>query len=69
MHVPVDRPPTRSRNPQADDDAILAVIRGSADNQYCLSCGITYPNGFEQEEIIRQAMDNARVEPSQDAYY
>ncbi len=23
MHVPVDRPPTRSRNPQADDDASI----------------------------------------------
>ena len=48
----------------ADGDHIHAVIRGSAVNQDGRSSGLTVPNGPAQEAVIRQALANARVEPS-----
>ncbi|HET8842172.1 MAG TPA: beta-ketoacyl synthase N-terminal-like domain-containing protein, partial [Ktedonobacteraceae bacterium] len=44
-------------------DPILAVIRGSAVNQDGQSNGITAPNKFAQEAVIRQALAQARVDP------
>ena len=43
---------------------ILAVIRGSAANQDGASNGLTAPNGPSQERVIRQALANADLEPS-----
>ncbi|HAA30904.1 MAG TPA: beta-ketoacyl synthase, partial [Cyanobacteria bacterium UBA8553] len=51
-----------------DNDTILAVIRGSAINQDGLSNGLTAPNGPSQEAVIRQALTNAEVAPSQIGY-
>jgi epothilone polyketide synthase D len=45
----------------AAGDRILAVIRGTAINQDGRSAGLTAPNGPAQEELIRQALDNAGV--------
>ncbi|HXA49392.1 MAG TPA: beta-ketoacyl synthase N-terminal-like domain-containing protein, partial [Candidatus Acidoferrum sp.] len=49
-------------------DRILAVIRGSAVNQDGRSGGLTAPNGPSQEAIVRQAMANAGVAPSEIGY-
>ncbi|QDY80408.1 tacrolimus type I polyketide synthase FkbB [Streptomyces qinzhouensis] len=43
---------------------ILAVVRGSAVNQDGASNGLSAPNGPAQERVIRQALANARLEPS-----
>ncbi len=43
---------------------ILGVIRGSAVNQDGASNGLTAPNGPSQERVIRQALANAGLSPS-----
>ncbi|MCF2151836.1 acyltransferase domain-containing protein [Desmonostoc muscorum LEGE 12446] len=52
----------------ADGDQILALIKGSAVNHDGKSNGLTAPNGSAQESVIRQALENAKVEPSQIQY-
>ncbi|MBE9049170.1 acyltransferase domain-containing protein [Nostocales cyanobacterium LEGE 11386] len=52
----------------ADGDHIHALIRGSAANHDGRSNGLTAPNGAAQEELVRQALLNANVEPSQIQY-
>ncbi|MGW4502669.1 type I polyketide synthase, partial [Micromonospora sp. NPDC004336] len=43
---------------------VLAVIRGSAVNSDGASSGLTAPNGPSQQRVIRQALENARLAPS-----
>lgn len=51
-----------------DGDRITAIIRGSAVNQDGASSGLTVPNGLAQQEVVRQALKNARVSPAEVGY-
>ncbi|HVA89948.1 MAG TPA: beta-ketoacyl synthase N-terminal-like domain-containing protein, partial [Chloroflexota bacterium] len=51
-----------------DGNPIWAVIAGSATNQDGRSNGLTAPNGLAQEAVVRQALRNAQVLPSQIGY-
>ncbi|WP_236710521.1 type I polyketide synthase, partial [Streptomyces sp. 150FB] len=44
---------------------VLAVVRGSAVNQDGASNGLTAPNGPSQQRVIRQALANAGLKPSE----
>ncbi len=52
----------------ATGDRVLAVIRGSAVNQDGRSSGLTVPNGPAQEAVVREALAQARLAPSQVSY-
>lgn len=52
----------------ADGDNVLAVIRGSAVNQDGPSSGLSVPNGLAQAQVIRRALEAARVRPEQVGY-
>nr|WP_073939459.1 type I polyketide synthase [Streptomyces sp. TSRI0107] len=43
---------------------VLAVIRGTATNQDGASSRLTAPNGPAQERVIRQALENAQLSPT-----
>lgn len=53
----------RLKDALAADDTVLAVIRGSAVNEDGRSNGLTAPNGLAQQNVIRQALANARLDP------
>jgi len=52
----------------ADGDNILALIRGSAVNQDGHSSGLTVPSLSAQQEVVRQALENAGVQPGEIGY-
>lgn len=52
----------------ANNDNILAVIRGSAVNHNGMSNSLSAPNGLAQQAVIRQALNNAGVEPAEVSY-
>lgn len=58
----------RLSDAQRDNDRVLAVIRGSAVNQDGPSSALPVPNGKAQEKVIRAALKDAGVEPSQVGY-
>jgi len=47
---------------------VLALIKGSATNQDGSSSGLTAPNGPSQQRVILDALENARVSPSEIEY-
>ncbi len=51
-----------------DKDRILAVIRGSAVNHGGRTSGISAPNGQAQRAVIRAALEDGRVDPSEIQY-
>ncbi|HEY6185241.1 MAG TPA: beta-ketoacyl synthase N-terminal-like domain-containing protein, partial [Terriglobales bacterium] len=52
----------------ADGDTIRAVIRGTAVNQDGRTTVLTAPNGLSQQAVIRNALANAQVAPSDVSY-
>lgn len=52
----------------ADGDRILALLRGSAVNHDGPASGLTVPNALAQEALIRAALKNGQVEPSEVGY-
>jgi malonyl CoA-acyl carrier protein transacylase len=52
----------------ADNDNILAVVRGTAINQDGTSSGLTAPNELSQEAVIQRALSMAKVSPHQVSY-
>ncbi|MCX6048530.1 MAG: alpha/beta fold hydrolase [Chloroflexi bacterium] len=51
-----------------DGDNILALIRGSAVNQDGRTNGLTAPNPLAQQAVIRQALKNAGIKPTEVGY-
>jgi len=52
----------------ANQDNILAIIRGSAVNHDGPSSGLTVPNEQAQEKLLQKALQNAQVEPNEISY-
>jgi acyl transferase domain-containing protein/surfactin synthase thioesterase subunit len=50
------------------EEQVFAVILGSAVNQDGPSSGITVPNGQAQQVLLREALESARVQPSDISY-
>jgi len=53
---------------QRDGDRVLAVIRGSAVNQDGRTNGLTAPNGLAQQQVVRRALKEADIDPSEIGY-
>ena len=58
----------RLREARADGNRILAVVRGSAINQDGKTNGLAAPNGNAQRAVIRQALEDAGLQPDQVDY-
>jgi acyl transferase domain-containing protein/ubiquinone/menaquinone biosynthesis C-methylase UbiE/acyl carrier protein len=58
----------RLSDAEKDGDTIFAVLLGSAVNQDGPSGGLTVPNGPSQESVIKAAIKNARIKPTDVGY-
>lgn len=55
----------RLADAEAEGRPVLAVLRGTAVNHDGASSGLTVPNGPAQQEVIRAAYQDARVDPAE----
>ncbi|MDZ8138069.1 MAG: amino acid adenylation domain-containing protein [Nostoc sp. DedQUE04] len=53
---------------QKNGDRILALLRGSAVNHNGAAAGLTVPSGPAQQDLLRQALADARVKPQEVGY-
>jgi len=53
---------------QKNGDQILALLRGSAVNHNGAAAGLTVPSGPAQQELLRQALADARILPEDVSY-
>lgn len=58
----------RLKDAIADKDRIRAVLLGSATNQDGRTSSITTPNSLSQQAVIKRALENSKVTPSQVSY-
>ncbi|MEU9481740.1 SDR family NAD(P)-dependent oxidoreductase [Streptomyces sp. NPDC048191] len=58
----------RLSDAQRDGDKVLAVLRGTAVNQDGHSQGLSAPNGPAQEQVIRRALKQSGITPSEIDY-
>ncbi|MFI0480116.1 thioester reductase domain-containing protein [Actinomadura sp. 9N215] len=58
----------RLSDARADDDTVLAVVRGSAVNHDGRSSGLTVPNPLAQQDVIRRALEQGAVAPGEVGY-
>ena len=58
----------RLADARADGDRVLAVVRGSAVNTDGRTSGLTVPSGTAQQEVMRAALADARLEPREVQY-
>ncbi len=58
----------RLSDAERDGDTVLATVRGSAVNHDGPSGGLTVPNENAQEQLVRQALQRAKVNPEQIGY-
>ena len=58
----------RLSDAERDGDHILALLRGSAINQDGPSGGLTVPNGPSQVKVIKSALKNAAIDPTNVGY-
>ncbi len=58
----------RRRDAERDGDRILAVIRGSAVRHNGFSGGLTTPSSRSQERVMREALDDAGLQPTDVQY-
>lgn len=58
----------RLSDAEADGDTVLAIIRGSAIGQDGASSSFTAPNGLAQQQVIRRALADAGLAPTDIGY-
>ncbi|MEO1155339.1 MAG: polyketide synthase, partial [Pseudomonadota bacterium] len=55
----------RLSDAEADGHPILAVLRGTATNHDGASSGLTVPNGAAQRDVIKAALADGRIDPTE----